>query len=139
MIQNGSVVSLEYTVSEKQGQVIQSNKGQDPLTYTHGKGEIIPGLEKELSGMKAGDEKNVHLEPKDAYGPVNPQAFQEIGRDKLPSEGLQVGATLVVKDNQGKSMNLRVHEIKEDTVVLDLNHPLAGKSLVFDVKIVDVK
>lgn len=139
MIQDGSVVDLEYTVSLQQGDVIQSNKGQEPFTYTHGQGQILPGLEKELAGMEAGDEKKIQLDPQDAYGPVNPQAFQDVPRDKLPTEGLEVGATFAMKDNQGKSFSVRVHEITEEKVILDLNHPLAGKTLVFDVKVVGVK
>lgn len=139
VIQNGSVVELEYTVSEEQGEVIQSNKGQKPFTYTHGQGQIVPGLEKELSGMKPGDEKKIHLEPEEAYGPVNPQAFQEVPRKNLPAEGLKIGVTLAVKDNQGRTYHARVHEIKGESVVLDVNHPLAGKTLIFDVKVLDVK
>lgn len=139
MIQDGSVVDLEYTVSLQQGDVIQSNKGQEVFTYTHGQGQILPGLEKELAGMEAGDEKKIQLDPQDAYGPVNPQAFQDVPRDKLPTEGLEVGATFAMKDNQGKSFSVRVHEITEEKVTLDLNHPLAGKTLVFDVKVVGVK
>lgn len=139
MIQDGSVVDLEYTVSLQQGEVIQSNKGQEPFTYTHGQGQILPGLERELSGMNAGDEKKIRLDPNDAYGPVNPQAFQDVPRDKLPAEGLEVGATFSMRDNQGKSLSVRVHEIQQDKVILDLNHPLAGKTLVFDVKVLNVK
>ena len=139
VIKNGSVVSFEYTLSDPNGAVIESNKGKEPMTYTHGQNQIIPGLEKELAGMSEGGEKNIQVKPEEAYGPVNPQAFQEIPRDKLPQEAQQVGATLTAKSPQGQPFPVRVHEIKDDTVVLDLNHPLAGKTLTFDVKIVNVE
>jgi FKBP-type peptidyl-prolyl cis-trans isomerase 2 len=138
-VKDGSVVSLEYTLSDEKGKMIESNKGKTPLTYTHGQGQIIPGLEKELAGMKAGGQKNVRVKPEEAYGPVDPKAFREIPRDNVPPEALKVGTTLYAKNSQGQGFPVRVHEIKEKTVVLDLNHPLAGKALTFDVKVLDVK
>ncbi|MFQ5949730.1 MAG: peptidylprolyl isomerase [Nitrospiria bacterium] len=138
-IQKGSVVSFEYTLSDEEGKVIDSNQGKNPLKYTHGQGQIIPGLEKKLLGMKVGGEKNVRVEPEDGYGPVNPKAFQEISREKLPPGDLKVGTTLQAKNAQGQLFSVRVHEIKEKTVVMDFNHPLAGKTLVFDVKILGIE
>jgi FKBP-type peptidyl-prolyl cis-trans isomerase 2 len=139
MIQEGSVVDLEFTLSDPQGDVIQSTKGNDPFTYTHGQGQLIPALEKQLSGMKVGDEKNIQLIPGDAYGNVDPEAFHEIPRDKVPPQGLKVGAILTGTDPQGNPFQARVHQVKEDKVVMDFNHPLAGKALVFDIKIVAIK
>jgi FKBP-type peptidyl-prolyl cis-trans isomerase 2 len=139
VVKNGSVVSLEYTLSDDKGKVIESNKGKDPLTYTQGQGQLIPGLEKELLGMNAGGEKNVKVKPEEAYGTVDPKAFREVPRENLPPEALKVGATLVAKNPEGQGFPVRVHEIKEKTVVLDLNHPLAGKTLTFAVKVLDVK
>ncbi len=139
VIQNGSEVSLEYTLSDDKGKVIESNKGKEPLKYTQGQGQLIPGLERELMGMKAGGTKNVRVKPEDAYGPVDPKAYREIPRDNVPAEALKVGATLVGRNPQGQSFPVRVHEIKEKTVVMDFNHPLAGKTLSFDVKVLDIK
>ena len=139
MIQNGSVVSLEYTLSEANGKLIESNKGKTPLKYTHGKNQIIPGLEKELTGMKVGGKKNIRVKPEDAYGAVNPDAFQEVPKANIPPEALKVGSMLIARSPQGQSFSVRVHEIKENTVVLDLNHPLAGKTLVFDVQVLDIQ
>src|SRR3990172_9828622 len=129
VIKSGSTVSLEYTLSDEKGKMIESNKGKEPLNYTQGQGQIIPGLEKELLGMKAGATKNVRVKPEDAYGPVNPRAFQEIPKTNVPVEALKVGTTLVARNPQGQSMPVRVHEIKEKTVVMDFNHPLAGKKI----------
>jgi FKBP-type peptidyl-prolyl cis-trans isomerase SlyD len=139
VVKNGSVVSLEYTLSDEKGKPLESNRGKEPLTYTHGQKQIIPGLEKEIAGMKVGGEKHVQVKPEEAYGPVNPKAFQEVPREKIPPDGLKVGATLMAKSPQGQSQPVRVAEIKEKTVVLDLNHPLAGKTLTFDLKVLDIQ
>jgi len=139
MVKNGSVVSLEYTLSDENGKTIESNKGKEPLEYTHGRDQIIPGLEKELNGMKVGGQKNVRVKPEDAYGSVSAKAFHEVPKANIPPEALKIGTTLVATTPQGQSLPVRVHEIKEKTVVLDFNHPLAGKTLVFDVKVLDVK
>ena len=139
VIKDGSVVSLQYTLSGEDGKTIESNKGKEPLKYTHGQRQMIPGLEKELAGMKLGQEKHVKVKPEDAYGPVNKDAFREFPKEKIAAEGLKVGATLTARGPQGQALPVRVHEIKEKTVVLDMNHPMAGKTLVFDVKVLDIQ
>ena len=139
VVKDGSVVSLQYTLSSEDGKTIESNKGKTPLKYTHGNRQIVPGLEKELAGMKVGEEKRVTVSPEEGYGPVNPKGFQEFPKDKIPTEGLKVGAVLMAKGPQGQQVPVRVHEIKEKTVVLDLNHPMAGKILVFDVKVLGIE
>jgi FKBP-type peptidyl-prolyl cis-trans isomerase SlyD len=139
VVQNGSLVSLEYTLTGEDGKVIDSNKGKEPLKYTQGQNQIVPGLEKQMAGMKVGGEKKVHVKPEDAYGPVNKDAFQEFPKEKIPPDGLKVGAVLMAKGPQGEPIPVRVHEIKEKTVVLDLNHPLAGKTLTFDIKVLDIQ
>jgi FKBP-type peptidyl-prolyl cis-trans isomerase SlyD len=138
-VREGSRVALEYTLSDETGKVIESNKGKEPMSYIHGKGQIIPGLEKELSGMKVGEEKKVQVKPEDGYGPVNPEAFQEISKDKLPPEALKVGTMLMAQGPQGQGIPARVHEIKDNTVIMDFNHPMAGKTLSFDIKISEIK
>jgi FKBP-type peptidyl-prolyl cis-trans isomerase SlyD len=139
VVKDGSVVSLEYTLSGEDGKTIESNKGKEPLRYTHGGQQIVPGLEKNLTGMKTGEEKRVKVKPEEGYGLVDPKGFQEFPKDKIPSEGLKVGAVLMARGPQGQQVPVRVHEIKEKTVVLDLNHPMAGKTLVFDIKVLDVQ
>jgi FKBP-type peptidyl-prolyl cis-trans isomerase SlyD len=139
VVKDGSVVSLQYSLSEEDGKLIESNKGKDPLKYTHGSKQIVPGLEKELAGMTMGGEKRVKVKPEDAYGLVNSKAFQEVPKEQIPANGMKVGATLAAKGPQGQEIPVRIHEIKEKTVVLDLNHPMAGKTLLFDIKILDVQ
>ena len=139
VVQDGSVVSLQYSLSGEDGKLIETNKGKDPLKYTHGRQQIVPGLEKEITGMKVGGEKKVKVDPEEAYGPVNAKAFQELPKEQIPPDGLKVGAILTAKGPQGQTIPVRIHEIKEKTVVVDLNHPMAGKTLVFDVKVLDIQ
>ena len=139
VVKDGSVVSLQYSLSEENGDLIESNKGKDPLKYTHGTKQIVPGLEKELTGMKVGGEKRVKIKPEDAYGLVNSKAFQEVPKEQIPANGMKVGATLAAKGPHGEELPVRIHEIKEKTVVLDLNHPMAGKTLLFDIKILEIQ
>lgn len=139
IVKDGAVVSLQYTLSGEDGKTIESNKGKDPLKYTHGSQQIVPGLEKNLAGMKMGEEKRVKVRPEDGYGTVDPKGFQEFPKEKIPNEALKVGTVLTARGPQGQQVPVRVHEIKEKTVILDLNHPMAGKTLVFDVKVLDIQ
>lgn len=139
MVQAGSDVSFDYTLTDEKGAVIDSSKGKQPMHYIHGQGQIIPGLEKELAGMAVGGQKKVTVKPEDGYGPVDPRAFQEVPKDKVPADALKVGTVLAAQGPQGERIPVRVHEIKEKTVVMDFNHPLAGKTLSFDIKITDIK
>jgi FKBP-type peptidyl-prolyl cis-trans isomerase SlyD len=131
IVKNGAEVSLQYTLSGEDGKLIETNKGKEPLKYTQGQHQIIPGLEKGLAGMKVGEEKRLKVKPEDAYGPVNKKAFQEFPKEKIPPEGLKVGAVLMARGPQG--------QVIDKTVVLDLNHPMAGKTLIFDVKVLDIQ
>lgn len=139
VVKDGMLVSFDYTLTGTDGKVIETSKGKEPLKYVHGQKAMIPGLEKELSGMKVGGEKHVTVKPEDAYGPINKSAFQEIPKEKIPANALKVGAMLAAKSSDGMVIPVRVHEIKENTVVMDMNHPMAGKTLIFDVKIVDIQ
>jgi FKBP-type peptidyl-prolyl cis-trans isomerase SlyD len=139
-VQNGSTVSLEYTLKDDGGQVLQSNKDGTPLVFVQGQQQIIPGLERELVGMRPGEEKQVVVAPDEGgYGPVVPGAQQEVPKDAIPKEGLKVGTPLTARSGSGEPRTVIVKEIKDTTVVLDFNHPLAGKTLFFDVKVLDVQ
>ncbi len=138
-IQNGKQVSFDYKLTVD-GQVADSSEGRGPLEYTHGSGQIIPGLAKQLEGMKVGEEKTVSVPPEEAYGVVNPQAVQEVPKSQLPPTlQPQVGMMLQLKNKEGQAMPARILEVKPDSIKLDFNHPLAGKTLVFNVKIVSIK
>jgi len=137
-VEKGSTVLLEYTVKDDAGTVIDSNKGQAPLSFVQGEEQLVPGLDRALVGMRPGQEKKVQVKPEDAYGPVDPAAQMEVPRSTLPSN-VSVGATLSARDPNGRVRTATVKAIKDQIVVLDLNHPLAGKTLVFEVKVLGVE
>ena len=138
-IVDGAKVRLEYTVKDGAGKVLDSSKGKAPLTFTQGQHQIIPGLEKALTGMRLGQTKKVTVKPAEGYGVVDPKAQTEVAKEASPPEALKVGTKLMARAPSGETRPARVKEIKEKTVVLDLNHPLAGKTLHFDVKVVGVE
>ncbi len=139
VVQNGKRVSIEYTLTLPDKTQVDTNVGKEPLTYTQGGEEILPALQKALAGLKEGETKQVTLSPEEGYGPVDPQAFQEVEKSHIPKEAWKAGTPLIAKDSAGRVHAIRVHEVKDKTVVLDLNHPLAGKTLIFDVKVLKVE
>ncbi|MCA9457830.1 MAG: peptidylprolyl isomerase [Nitrospiraceae bacterium] len=138
-VSEGKSISMEYTLTLENKEVLDSNVGGEPLTFTQGSHQIIPGLETALDGMKAGERKQVTVAPEQGYGKVDPQAIQEVPIDQIPPDARKVGVQLQGKDGQGRVVHPTVTEVKEQVVVLDFNHPLAGKTLYFDVKILDIK
>ncbi len=138
-IEKGSRVQIEYTLKDEAGKLLESNKGATPLNYVQGEQQLIPGLERELIGMHPGDEKKIVVKPEDGYGPVEPAAQTEVPKEALPPEALRVGARLMARTSAGEGRPVVVKEVKEKTVVIDLNHPFAGKTLHFDVKVLGVQ
>jgi FKBP-type peptidyl-prolyl cis-trans isomerase SlyD len=138
-IEEGSVVTIEYTLTDSNGTLIESTSGKEPLTYIHGAGQIVPGLERGLSGLKLGEEKKVQVRPEEGYGLPDESAFQELPKDNVPPEAQKVGAMLMTKSPDGRMIPIRVHKVTDSTIVVDFNHPLAGKTLNFDVKVKDIK
>ena len=138
-IQNGKEVELHYTLTVD-GEVIDTSEGKKPLSYVHGERAIIPGLSKELEGMHAGEEKTVIVTPEEGYGMVNQNASKEVPRSTLPDTiKPEAGMLLQVRGPEGKANIVKIIEVKEDTVLIDFNHPLAGKTLTFWVKVVSIK
>ncbi len=138
MIESGKTVSIEYTLSLEDGTVVDTNVGQDPLVYEAGGGQILPALDAALVGLSEGDTKSVDLAPGDGYGEIDEKLRFEVGIDQLPENAREVGTPLVAKREDGQELRVRVHDLNDSTAVLDYNHPLAGESLSFSVKIVDV-
>lgn len=136
-VANGSAVKFEYTMKDEAGNVLTSSQGQ-PVSYVHGQGQILPGLEKAMEGMRAGETKQVAVPPEDGFGPVNPEAEVEVPKERVPPDALTVGAQLMATTATGNTVPVRVKEVKEQTVILDLNHPLAGKTLHFDIEVIEV-
>jgi len=136
-VSNGKVISLEYTLKLEDGEVVDTNVGGDPLTYTHGANQIIRGVEAAVEGMELGHAKQAIVPPTEGYGDPDPSAFHEVPKEKLPQE-IQVGTQLHGKDASGREIRPIVSAIKDETVLLDFNHPLAGKTLYFDLKVVNI-
>ena len=138
-IEKNKVFSIRYTLKSDQGEVLDSSEGKSPLPYIHGTGQLIPGLEKELEGKEKGIELNVVIPPADAYGEYNKESVFEVGKDGFQGEEeLTVGLQVQVETGNGEAI-ANVTKIEGDKVTLDLNHPLAGATLHFDVKIEDVR
>lgn len=139
-VQSGMVVSLDYTLRLDNGQIVDSSAGQEPLAFLQGGGQIIPGLEQALYGMAIGDEKRVTVAPQDGYGDVDPDAFQVVPHHAFPT-GMELspGMELQARDEQGRIMPVYVSELRDDGVLMDYNHPLAGETLHFDAKIVGLR
>ncbi len=119
--------------------MLESNKGATPLSYVQGERQLIPGLERELAGMHTGEEKKIVVKPEDGYGPIEPAAQTEVPKEVLPADALKVGTRLMARSSTGESRPVVIKEIKDKTVVLDLNHPFAGKTLHFDVKVLGIE
>jgi FKBP-type peptidyl-prolyl cis-trans isomerase 2 len=139
VIETGRTVSIEYTLTLDDGTVADSNVGGDPLKYSQGSGQILPALEQKLEGMVADETLNVRLSVAEGYGDVNPDFFREVPEDSVPEDARVVGQVLYGEGSDGKPFQVRVHEVKDESVVLDLNHPLAGQALNFEVRVVSVE
>lgn len=139
-IANQRVVSIHYTLTDTEGQELDSSRGQEPLTYLHGTDGLIPGLERELEGREPGEQFEATVQPEEAYGDVNPQLIQDVPLDVLDGiENLHEGMALQSKAPDGSVQNLRVDAIGEETATLNANHPLAGAVLKFDVSVENVR
>lgn len=138
VVGDGKQVTIEYTLTLDDGSVADSNVGDAPFVYVHGAQQLLPSLEAALAGLSAGDARDVRLSAEEGYGPVDPAGFQEVPLDLIPEDGRQVGEVLVGIDPDGQPFQVRVAEVREDAVVLDFNHPLAGQALNFAVKVLAV-
>lgn len=130
---------MEYTLHVDQEE-IDSSKGQDPLQFLVGHGNIISGLEREMIGMKVGESKDVVVLPAEGYGEFDENAFMNVPRNAFPSDlPVEEGAELTVRDDAGQSRYARIDAIDGDTVTLNFNHPLAGDELHFNIKVVGLR
>lgn len=136
MIKEGSKVKVHYTGKLEDGKVFDTSNDKEPIEVVLGEGLLIKGFESGLLGMKAGEKKTIEVEPKDAYGEYVEGRTQEVEKSKLP-EDIKVGMVLQATSEAG-SMVILIKEIKEDTAILDANHPLAGRKLIFDLDVVEV-
>jgi FKBP-type peptidyl-prolyl cis-trans isomerase SlyD len=141
VVADNTVVSLDYELKLANDEVIDSSEENAPLEYLHGYKNIIPGLESELAGMAIGEQKQVTVLPEQAYGVRDPESVAEYPRDTFPeSLKLEVGEPIAMRDSEsGESFQAVITEIHDETIMLDFNHPLAGETLFFKVKIADLR
>lgn len=137
-IETNQIVSIEYEVMDG-STVVDSNVGGQPLTFMFGKGQIIPGLENGIAHMSIGEKGNVLVKAADAYGDYNEEARQDVPKEQFAGIDLNVGMTLYGQGEDGGTVQVTVKEIKDESVVIDFNHPLAGKDLMFTVTINNVR
>lgn len=135
----GDTVHIHYTGTLQGGEVFDSSSGRDPLEFAVGSGQVISGLDAAIPGMEVGEKKTVEVPVDDAYGPVNPEARQAVPRADIPEDiPLDIGTQLQVQTPQGQPMPVTVAEVTEEEVVLDANHPLAGRDLTFAIELVSI-
>jgi FKBP-type peptidyl-prolyl cis-trans isomerase SlyD len=138
-IEKGHVVTFHYTLRNSEGDVIDSSENGNPLSYIHGYGHIIKGLETKLEGRAVGDKFDAVIAPKDAYGEVNQQLIQVVPKSGFEGDDeLQVGIQVEVETEQGSRI-AQVSKIEGKNVTLDLNHPLAGMQLFFKIELVGIR
>ncbi|WP_146586284.1 FKBP-type peptidyl-prolyl cis-trans isomerase [Puniceibacterium confluentis] len=138
-VKTGDTVRIHYTGTLDDGTTFDSSAGRDPLEFTVGSGQIIPGLDKAMPGMNVGDKKTVAIVADEAYGQPNPEARQAVPRTEIPAEiPLELGTQLQVQTPTGQVMPVTIVEVTEAEVTLDANHPLAGKDLTFAIELVEI-
>jgi FKBP-type peptidyl-prolyl cis-trans isomerase 2 len=139
VVVEGKTVKVNYSL-EVDGKVLDSSEGREPLEFKVGSGQMIPGFEKGVMGMKVGEKKSFKVSPEDGYGPEDPKAILDVPISKLPPEiKPEAGMTLYAQAPDGRKVPVRIMEVKDDVVVMNFNHPLAGKTLNFDVEVLEIK
>ena len=138
-VAQGRKVSFEYTVALEDKSIFDSNVGKEPMVYVHGSDAPDPLFAKHLVGLKADETKKFEVPPEEAYGALNPEKVIEIPKENIPEERWQTGARLQGQGPKGQPLYAQVVEVKDKTIVIDTNHPLAGQKLFFDVKILKVE
>lgn len=135
----GDKVKIHYTGTLEDGKQFDSSEGREPLEFELGAGQVVPGFEKAVSGMAVGESKSVTIAPEDAYGQRNDQAVQEVPKTALPEELVpEAGMMLQAQNQDGQAVQLTVVAVDDETITVDANHPLAGKTLNFDISLVEI-
>lgn len=139
-IDKDHVVTLHYTLTNDQGETLDTSSGGEPLAYLHGGMGIIPGLEKELTGKAVGDQFVVVIRPEDAYGEIREDLFDQVPREAFGEiDKIEVGMQFQAGDPSGNTRLVTIKAVEDDVVTVDANHPLAGQVLHFDVKVEDIR
>ncbi len=136
---SGDKVKVHYHGKLTNGETFDKSEGRDPLEFEIGAGMVIKGFDDGVTGMNVGEKKTIHIPFMEAYGPLNPDMLIDMPKERFPKDmDIEVGMALAVSDQQGNQHQVVIKEIKEDIVILDANHPLAGKDLIFDLELVEI-
>ena len=136
---SGDTVRIHYTGTLSDGSVFDSSEGREPLEFTLGSGQVIPGFDNGVTGMSVGEKKTIEIPSDEAYGPVHEEARQDVPRAQIPAEiPLEIGIQLQMQSPTGQVVPVTVVAITEEAVTLDANHPLAGKDLTFALELVSI-
>jgi len=135
----GRKVSIEYTLRLEEGTVVHTNAGGAPLVYEHGSGTLLPGLEAALAGAALGESRQGTLAAEDAYGAIEAAYYSEVEASRIPEQDRRIGAELDYRDAEGEPLRVRVHELRGDKIVIDFNHPLAGRAIRYEVKVLAIE
>ncbi len=139
MVKKGDKIKVHYHGKLSNGETFDSSEGREPLEFEVGSGMVIPGFDEGVTGMKVGEKKTISIPFAEAYGPQNPDMLVEMPKDRFPPEmEIEVGMPLVMSDQNGQQFQVTVTEVKEESIMLDANHPLAGKDLTFDLELVEI-
>ncbi|MDG1038419.1 MAG: peptidylprolyl isomerase [Polaribacter sp.] len=139
-VKENNTIKVNYTGKLSNGQIFDTSEGKEPIEFVLGQGRLIPGFEKGLIDMKLNEKKTIEIAKDQAYGDVNDNLIKEVNKTELPQDmEPKVGMGLVSKSPDGKEINLMVVEVKDESIVIDGNHPLAGHDLIFDVEVVEIK
>lgn len=134
----GSIVKVHYSGRLTNGSLFDSSEGKQPLEFQVGTGKVIAGFDNGVINMIVGEKKTIHIPVEDAYGHKNPQLIISVEKKKLPTDIIpKVGMALSMADSNGRPIPVVIKEIKEDSIILDANHPLSGEALIFDIELVD--
>ena len=138
-VKMNDTIKVHYTGKLADGQVFDSSENREPLEFTVGSGMLIPGFENGVVDMKVSEKKTIEIPMAEAYGPVNDELFQEVEKAQLPPDiKPEVGLGLMSKAPDGSEMPLTISEVREESIIVDANHPLAGKDLTFDIEVVSI-
>jgi len=138
-VKSGDKIKVHYHGRLTNGETFDKSEGREPLEFEVGSGMVIKGFDDGVTGMAVGDKKTINIPADEAYGPKNPDMIIDMPKDRFPQEmELEVGMPLSMSDGQGQQFQVVVAEVKEDAVILDANHPLAGEDLIFDLELVEI-
>ena len=138
-VKAGDVVKVHYTGKLTSGEKFDSSAGREPLEFTVGAGQMIKGFDAAMPGMSIGEKKTINIAPEDAYGPRSEEAIIPFPKENVPADmKLEPGMTLTLTDQMGQPIPVVVVDVKEDIIILDANHFLAGQELVFDIELVEI-